>query len=77
MRRSLLLLSLLCLAFASAERGSLTIRSQPGVEVVWEGVPIGFTDATGTLRTDPGPFEAGSFVTIRQTWTVGSRPGAQ
>jgi hypothetical protein len=30
-------------------------------------------DAIGTLRTDPGPFEARQFVTIRQTYTVGNR----
>lgn len=29
--------------------------------------------ALGTLKADPGPFEARTFVTIRQTFTVGSR----
>ena len=29
-------------------------------------------DAIGPLSADPGPFEARSFVTIRQTYTVGS-----
>lgn len=31
-------------------------------------------DALGTLTADTGPFEARSFVSIRQTYTVGSRP---
>jgi hypothetical protein len=31
-------------------------------------------DAIGTLTADTGPFEARRFVTIRQTYTVGSRP---
>jgi hypothetical protein len=31
-------------------------------------------DAIGPLVADPGPFEARAFVTIRQTYTVGTRP---
>jgi hypothetical protein len=30
--------------------------------------------ALGTLKADAGPFEAGSFVSLQQTYTVGSRP---
>ncbi len=31
-------------------------------------------DALGTLTADTGPFEARSWITLRQTYTVGSRP---
>lgn len=34
---------------AAIELGTLTIQSQPDVEVIWEGVPLGATDSLGQM----------------------------
>ena len=45
------LVSLLTLVLLSAapDKGALRVSSQPGVEVVWEGVSLGTTDSSGNL----------------------------
>ncbi len=42
-------LSMLLLLSATPDRGALRVSSQPGVEVVWEGVSLGTTDSSGNL----------------------------
>jgi len=42
-------LVMVLLLAAGAATGSLVVHSQPGVEVVWDGVPLGTTDARGEL----------------------------
>ncbi len=46
---SLLPLVFLLLAAPAAEKGALQLVSQPGVEVEWEGILLGETDAKGLL----------------------------
>lgn len=48
-------LLMLFLAASAFEVGSLFIETQPGVEVVWEGVLLGSTDARGNLTIDDSP----------------------
>ncbi len=43
------LLSLLLVAAAPVELGSLRLTSVPGAEVEWEGIPLGKTNADGVL----------------------------
>ena len=45
----LALLSVLLVTSSSVEKGSLRLTSQPGVEVEWEGIHLGETDADGIL----------------------------
>ena len=55
-----LLLASLCLSAAAQERTTLTLRSQPGVEILWQGVRIGTIEEDGQLviRNVPaGDFE--------------------
>ncbi|MCP4654627.1 MAG: PEGA domain-containing protein [bacterium] len=58
-------LLMLFLALSPFEVGSLRIESQPGVEVVWEGVPLGSTDARGILTVDDSPLGVFS-ITLRK-----------
>jgi len=54
-----LLLILALLGIIDGETGTLRIHSQPGTEVVWEGVSLGSTDAGGLLTVSeipPGTF---------------------
>lgn len=56
----LLLLASLCLPADAQERTTLTLRSQPGVEVLWQGVRIGTIEEDGQLlirNVPPGEFE--------------------
>jgi len=62
---SLPALLMVFLAFSTFETGSLRIESQPGVEVVWEGVRLGSTDARGILRIDDSPLGVFS-ITLRK-----------
>ncbi len=54
-----LLLLLTLLGAIDGETGTLRIHSQPGAEVVWEGVSLGNTDTSGSLTVSdipPGTF---------------------
>ncbi|MEM7219196.1 MAG: DUF3604 domain-containing protein [Pseudomonadota bacterium] len=59
--------------------GTLTYNNRPGADAALDAMIREFTlldeapDAVGTLRADLGPFPARGFVTLRQTYTVGSR----
>lgn len=58
MKMSLLLL-LTLLGAIDGETGTLRVHSQPGAEVVWEGVSLGNTDTSGSLSVSdipPGTF---------------------
>jgi hypothetical protein len=52
----------LVLAGASIPLGSLTIRSQPGVEVVWDDLTLGTTDRQGVLEI--GEIPPGSYTLL-------------
>ena len=64
MRRAAPPLALIALLAAAlplaAATGSLSIESQPGVEVTWDGTPLGSTDSTGIMFIEGIP--AGEYV---------------
>lgn len=69
-------------AHAAVEFGALTIQSQPDVEVIWDGVPLGSTDAAGKMvigNIPPGTYTltfSSSGFTIREE-SVDITPGPQ
>ncbi len=54
-RPLVLIVSLAAAAPLTAATGSLSIESQPGVEVVWDGTVLGRTDARGTMLVEGIP----------------------
>ena len=60
------LLVVLWLAPALLEKGSLSLRTEPGTEIEWEGVSLGSTDSDGLLIIQGVP--AGTFtVTLKKS----------
>jgi hypothetical protein len=56
----LFLLVGVCLSAEAQERATLTLQAQPGVDILWQGVRLGTTEADGRLvirNVPPGEFE--------------------